>query len=61
MDIALIVAQWSGKLPPGFVPPPVLRQPLPTCVQRRCKRPVWIKPNGDLARSCRRCLVRFFN
>ncbi len=58
MDIELLVAQWRGKLPPGFVRPPVLRQPLPTCVQRRCKRPVWVKPDGTLARSCRLCLDR---
>lgn len=58
MDIALIVAQWSGKLPPGFVPPPVLTQPLPRCGQRRCTRPVWIKPDGTLAKSCRPCLDR---
>ena len=58
MDIALIVAQWSGRLPPGFVPPPGLRQPLPRCAQRRCTRPVWIKPDGTLAKSCRPCLDR---
>ena len=58
MDIALVVAQWSGRLPPGFVPPPVLRQPLPRCVQTRCTRTVWIKPDGTLAKSCRPCLDR---
>ncbi len=58
MDIELLVAQWSGKLPPGFVRPPALRQPLPTCAQRRCKRPVWVKPDGTLATSCRPCLDR---
>ena len=58
MDIELLVAQWSGKLPPGFVRPPVLRQPMPTCSQRRCKNPVWVTPDGTLAKSCRRCLDR---
>ena len=58
MDIELLVAQWSGKLPPGFVRPPVVRQPLPTCCQRRCRRPVWVKPDGTLAKSCRPCLDR---
>ncbi|MCY3814236.1 MAG: hypothetical protein OXH15_20840 [Gammaproteobacteria bacterium] len=58
MDIALIVAQWSGRLPPGFVPPPVLDEPLPTCAQRRCSKPVWIKPDRTLAKSCRSCLDR---
>ena len=57
MDIALIVARWSGRLPPGFVPP-ALRQSLPACAQTRCTRPVWIKPDGTLAKSCRPCLDR---
>ena len=55
MDCELLTAQWSGKLPPGFVRPAILRQDLPTCYQTRCKRPVWIKPNGEPAKSCRRC------
>ena len=58
MDIELLVAQWSGKLPPGFVRPPVLRRPLPRCAQTRCTRTVWIKPDGSLAKSCRPCLDR---
>ena len=58
MNIELLVAQWSGKLPPGFVRPPVLRQPLPRCAQTRCTRTVWIKPDGSLARSYRPCLDR---
>ena len=57
MDIALTIAQWSGKLPPGFVPPSVSRT-LPTCCHKRCKRPVWIKPDGTLAKACRPCLDR---
>ena len=57
MDIERIVAQWSGRLPPGFVPPSVPRT-LPTCQHRRCKRPVWTKPDGTLAKACRPCLDR---
>ena len=58
MDLQLLIAQWSGALPPGFVRPPVPQRSLPRCCQTRCKRPVWIKPDGELAKSCRRCLDR---
>ena len=26
MDLELLIAQWSGKLPEGFVPPAALRR-----------------------------------
>ena len=58
MDLQLLIAQWSGALPAGFVRPPVPQRSLPRCVQTRCKRPVWIKPDGELAKSCRQCLDR---
>ena len=57
MDLSTLVAQWTGQLPPGFVPPAIPRS-LPTCKHTRCKRPVWIKPDGTLAGSCRPCLDR---
>ena len=32
MDLPTLVAQWSGKLPEGFVPPAILRRtPAPEC------------------------------
>ena len=58
MDLSLLIAQWSGQLPPGFVPHAILRQDLPTCVQTRCRRPVAIKKNGEPAKSCQACLYR---
>ena len=54
MDLQLLIAQWSGQLPPGFV----LREDRPRCCQRRCKRPVAVKANGDYAASCQHCLDR---
>ena len=32
MDLETLIAQWSGKAPPGFVPHAVLRQEPPECV-----------------------------
>ena len=58
MDLETLVRHWSGKLPEGFVRPPLPRQTLPECAQRRCRRPVAVKKNGDLAKSCARCLAR---
>ncbi len=58
MDLSTLIAQWSGKLPPGFVPPAILSPKPPRCQQRRCKRPCAIKANGEWARSCQKCLDR---
>ncbi len=58
MDLQLLIAQWSGALPPGFVRPPLLQKSLPECAQPRCRRPVSVKKNGELAKSCARCLAR---
>ena len=57
MDISTLVAHWTGQLPPGFVLP-AIADSLPTCKHTRCKRPVWIKPDGTPAGSCRPCLDR---
>ena len=37
MDLETLIAQWSGQLPPGFVPHAVIRQKAPQCVQPRCR------------------------
>ena len=58
MDLATLIAQWSGKLPPGFVPPAVLREEPGTCSQPRCKRKRARKANGEWAASCQPCLDR---
>ena len=59
MDLDTLIAQWSGKLPPGFVPHAVLSpEARPRCQQRRCKHPVAIKKNGEYAKSCAGCLAR---
>ena len=59
MDLDTLIAQWSGKLPPGFVPHAVLApEARPRCQQRRCKHPVAVKKNGEYAKSCAGCLAR---
>ena len=59
MDLELLIAQWSGQLPPGFVPPAVLRHtPTEECSHKRCHRPVAIKKDGTPAKACERCLTR---
>ena len=58
MDIDILIAQWSGRLPPGFVPPTVMRREPPRCVQPRCRKPAAVKDNGEFAKSCSGCLAR---
>ena len=59
MDLELLIAQWSGKLPDGFVPPAALRRtPTSECSHKRCHRPVAIKKDGTPAKACGRCLTR---
>ena len=58
MDLQTLVAQWSGQLPPGFVPPAIRVTGLDQCVQPRCKRKVAIKSDGTPAKSCQHCLDR---
>ena len=58
MDLQTLIAQWSGKLPPGFVPHAVLREEPETCVQPRCNKPRALKANGEYAKSCSGCLAR---
>ena len=58
MDIETLIAQWSGKAPPGFVPSAVTREKAPRCSQPRCKRPCAVKANGEFSVSCQPCLDR---
>ena len=58
MDLDTLIAQWRGQLPPGFVPPAVMRRKAPRCVQPRCRRPASLKSNGEYAKSCEPCRVR---
>ena len=58
MDLDILIAQWSGKAPPGFVSHAVIRQEPPRCVQPGCKRPASLKSNGEYAKSCEPCRIR---
>ena len=59
MDLPTLVAQWSGRLPEGFVPPAVLRQtPAPECSLKGCRRPAAVKKDGAFAHACQPCLDR---
>ena len=59
MDLQLIIAQWSGALPPGFVRPAPIPQTAETrCQQPRCNGTVALKRDGTPAKSCQRCLDR---
>ena len=58
MELETLIAQWSGKAPPGFVPHAVLREKGPPCAQHRCNRPAARKPDGGWYASCQPCLDR---
>jgi len=58
MDLPTLIAQWSGKLPPGFVPPAKLGTGLAECAHKRCRNKVAIKSDGTPAHACRNCLDR---
>ena len=59
MDLQMLIAQWSGQLPDGFVPHAVLRNASGTvCQHKRCHRPVAVKRDGIPAKACARCLTR---
>ena len=58
MDLELLIAQWSGQLPPGFLLPAERPEARPKCSHKRCHRPVTIKRNGEQAKACQRCLDR---
>jgi len=58
MELSLIVAHWSGRLPKGFVPPAIPDKDLPTCKHKRCRNKVAVKRDGTPAHACQRCLDR---
>ena len=58
MDLQLLIAQWSGKLPEGFVPPFSLQTELAECAHKRCRNKVAIKSDGTPAHACQNCLDR---
>ena len=59
MDLQTLVSQWTGKLPPGFVPPASLRPAqAPECSLKRCRKPAAIKKDGTFAHACQPCLDR---
>ena len=58
MDLDTLIAQWSGRLPPGFVPHAVIRDEPEPCSQPRCRRPRARKADGGWYKSCQPCLDR---
>ena len=58
MDLETLIAQWSGRTPPGFVPPAATLEPSARCSQPRCSATVAVKCDGTPAKSCARCLAR---
>ena len=58
MDLQLLMAQWSGKLPEGFVRPAGLQTGLAECAMKRCRNKVAIKSDGTPAHACQPCLDR---
>lgn len=59
MDPSSLIAQWSGKLPGGFVPAATLRPTsAPECSLKGCRKPAAIKKDGAFGYSCRPCLDR---
>jgi len=58
MDLQILIAQCSGKLPPGFVPPASRQTGLSECAHKRCRNKVAIKSDGTPAHACRNCFDR---
>ena len=58
MELQTLIAQWSGRLPEGFVPPAAHGRELPTCRHTRCRNKVAVKRDGTPAHACQRCLDR---
>ena len=58
MDLSLLIAQWSGQLPEGFVRPAIPDTDLPVCKHKRCRNKVAIKRDGTPAHACQHCLDR---
>ena len=58
MNLDHMLAQLRGTLPAEIPHPESFSQERPTCCQRRCRKPVAIKDNGEYAKSCSSCLAR---
>ena len=58
MDLQMLIAQWSGSPPTGFVGPAILDTGLATCCHKRCRNKVAIKRDGTPAHACQPCLDR---
>ena len=58
MNLETLIAQWSGQLPPGFVPQAAMREQPPRCAQPRCSKPAARKPDGGYWKSCDSCRTR---
>ena len=58
MDLQLLIAQWSGKLPEGFAPHAGRQTPLAESAHKDCRNKVAIKRDGTAAHACQRCLDR---
>ena len=58
MDLQLLIAQWTGKLPEGFARPTILETALPVCKHKRCRNKVALKRDGTPAHACQPCLDR---
>ena len=58
MDIDTLIARWSGRLPPDFVPRARIRDEPDPCSQPRCRRPRARKADGGWYKSCQPCLDR---
>ena len=58
MELSTLIAQWSGRLPPGFAPPAKLQTGLAECAHKRCRNKVAIKSDGTPAHACQNCLDR---
>ena len=58
MDLETLIAQWNGRLRPGFVPHAVIRHKPVSCSQPRYRRPHARKADGSWCKSCQPCLDR---
>ena len=58
MNLDHMLAQLRGTLSADVPHPESFSQERPRCSQRRCRKPVHIKKNGEYAKSCAGCLAR---
>ncbi len=58
MDLSTLIAECTGKLPPGFVPPARRQTGSAECKHKGCRNKVAIKRDGTPAHACQSCLNR---